>query len=338
LIQSVQCAANVEFSESQKIDTAFRIIQERLNGLEDQFLHWLSAYCTNNNASNEAMRPTPQIQDRIARLELENAALGQRIARLEEENAHFRATTTWFRPLSVALAQSFSDLTQNGFHHCLTGWNTTLELPGEKKTYKSDPIPVTVADRWILCGKFLYTGRPDMMNYVGLDCFIDCEGQRQIGRHHVTCVTGTDAVLAEDCKPNTRVVKVRGAASWPEKFTKWRTSQSTECVAFGPNVLPNFNTSSRIHKWVQNGDILEIELTENMCQLWPAGTPVRLHRRGATYIYGLNGCFRNTWMELEMKHDTHRLHVGTNSVRIIVMTCQELQNWREQLDTTGCSM
>jgi hypothetical protein len=193
-----------------------------------------------------------------------------------------------------------------------------------------------------------FTGRPDIMHYIGLDCYTDREGQaeQRISDDAVMQLSGTEAVLAAPCKVGDTVLKVRGEsiAGWSSKLrASASTGRNCQRIAFGPDKLPNFQTSPCIHQVKMGDGILEVELYEGMSIARDAGTPVRMHTTGGTYVYGHGNTIPAEWTEFKMDHKSQPLRAGTNSVRIVLLYCY---SWsgdpiprRPPADATkGCSL
>jgi hypothetical protein len=186
---------------------------------------------------------------------------------------------------------------------------------------------VTTSDHWELQGHFQFIGAPDIRHLVGLDCWADPEAKSgRIFPWHVTVVDGTEAVLANRCKVGDQVLKLKGAESWPSKLIKYPPHFTIDCVAFGPNVLPNFTTACWIRQCVVKGEIVEVELTEAIKQSWPAGTQVRMQASGGTYVYGHGGTIPSEWTQIVMTHQSHQLRPGTKAVKIVVLCCHSIDN------------
>jgi hypothetical protein len=247
-------------------------------------------------------------QDRVR-----NAALEDEVASLRQEKQDY------FRPFSVALVEPLRTLAPaQDFIRCVIGWNTTLELhPG---TVFSQVIPVTCRDHWELVGEYQYLGRPDIAQYIGLDCYTDLEGrpENQICPQHVNVVAGTDAVLAAPCDVDDTVLSITGAENW--RLETWgRHNAIINSVAFGPNRLPNFTVSPRIKNLNQMGGVPRVELQSGLRQAWPAGTPVRMHRTGAVFVYGHTSPVPSEWTEIKITDQRTQLRPEPRSVKIVVI-------------------
>lgn len=100
----------------------------------------------------------------------------------------------------------------------------------------------------------------------------------------VNVIAGTDAELAEPCKPEDKVVKIKGGKGWEQGqfyFIAFNTDNSGSY-----SDLPNSTLSPMGFTKVENkGSVTEVTLKDSCGKEFPAGTKVRMHRDGATFIY-----------------------------------------------------
>ncbi|MFA6104844.1 MAG: hypothetical protein WCV67_20695 [Victivallaceae bacterium] len=105
-----------------------------------------------------------------------------------------------------------------------------------------------------------------------------------IAPSQVNAVAGTDAELAEPCKPEDKVIKIKGGKGWEQGqyyFIAFNTDNSGSY-----SDLPNSALSSMGFARVENkGDVTEITLNDSCGKEFPAGTKVRVHRDSATFMY-----------------------------------------------------
>jgi hypothetical protein len=281
-----------------------------------------------------AARAEARAEAEADRLRPELGAALQRIATLERENAALKQDqANYGRSLAVALSQPLRIPSPvQDFCRCVVGWNTTCELPAGE--YFSELIPLSCFDHWELSGEFQYAGRPDMRHIFGLDCYTDLEGkpENRIKPDYINVVKDTEAVLATQCNVNDRILKVKSASRW--ELASWgRPPFVIDSVAFGPNNLPNFNLSPLIAS-VEMKDLMEMELTKEMKQAWPAGAALVAD---PTFVYGHAAPIPHEWKEIKMTDETHKLRPGTNSVKIYV--CYDWcvnSELDPPVDKTGC--
>jgi hypothetical protein len=257
----------------------------------------------------------------VERLESENTILSRELESLRSEQSQ------WFPPFSASVPAPLVAISPGSpdFGRCVVGWNRVISLTGQG-SFSSDPIPLTCNDEWELRGWFQFTGPADMIHYLGLDCYTDreCRSENRITDRSVMQVSDTEAVLAEDCKPGDQILKLRGesVASWPSKLKmEFPSRRNFQCIAFGRNSLPNFNLSPCICRCRVKGDVLEVELYSGMSDGWEAGTEVRMHTGGPSFVFGHRSVIGSEWQEIAMNHWQHPLRAGTKSVKILVLCC-----------------
>lgn len=97
---------------------------------------------------------------------------------------------------------------------------------------------------------------------------------------NVSIVTHSDTTLLEPLAVGADTVKIKKAPNW--------TKRSYPCIAFNTKAdrsdLPNYETSA-ISEIKTQADCIEIKLKSKATKAYPAGTAVRMHTDGATYIY-----------------------------------------------------
>jgi hypothetical protein len=297
-------------------------------------------------STTEAKNSTAELvrlREDCARSEAEIGRLREVQDKSEREINELKARNASLAPmsaLSIALLQPLQFTDESDFTHALAAWNSTLEFKDCCPCVFSDPIPVTNADRWVLCGEFQFVGPPGIIHFVGLDCYAarDANPATRIFPPHYFVVPDTEAELAEACSVGDQVLKVRKADAWPSKLTPAGPLAKLENIAFGVNELPNFNISSPIRECRVRNGIGEVVLTQAISRAWPAGTAMRLHRDGATYLYGYASTLPSKWTEVKMTNQTHPLRPGTNSVKVFILVCHYLRGASHNPDPAGCSL
>jgi len=142
---------------------------------------------------------------------------------------------------------------------------------------------------------------------------LDADG-REILPAHVTVMPNTDTELAEDAKAGDTAVKLKNAAAWKAFDRRW-------CIAFGAagdgSDLPNREISPLLKEINGNEAILNQALTKN----YPAGTKVRAHRTGDTYLYRAANAapLKPQWETFSGTIQASDLRPGTKSVRIVIL-------------------
>jgi hypothetical protein len=182
-------------------------LQQRMNDLRQEAVR---SHADADNANRELLEARRQLEEMARQLhtaERENAKLKEELDPLRREQSR------WCRPLLTALRTPISTDSSAApdFRHCVSQWNGVLELTA-KGDYFSDAIPLTCDDHWELRGWFQFTGRPDMVHYLGLDCYTDTDGHpgNRVTIHSVNRVAGTEAILVEGCQRGDRILRVRG--------------------------------------------------------------------------------------------------------------------------------
>jgi len=143
-------------------------------------------------------------------------------------------------------------------------------------------MPVDPRKTYVLSGWFKSVGQGQSLIYLGyvpLD-----EKKKVILPDYVTYIPGTETTLAEDCRKDDTVIKIVNGA-------KWISGQYMR-IAFDVDDsgqrgdLPNANISSRNITKVENkDDYWAVSLKAKCGRAYPAGTKVREHKSGATFIY-----------------------------------------------------
>ncbi|MCF6174714.1 MAG: hypothetical protein L3J71_02990 [Victivallaceae bacterium] len=146
-----------------------------------------------------------------------------------------------------------------------------------KKSYKIDP-----AKTYVLSGWFKSVGKQPGRLYFG---FMPLNKKnRAISSPSVMVEANTDTVLAEDCRPEDKVIKIKNGAKWKVLrygLIAFKTDPTGEY-----SDIPNQNiTPFGITSVEQQGDIWAVTLKNPCGKAFPEGTPVRQHRSGSSYQY-----------------------------------------------------
>lgn len=147
----------------------------------------------------------------------------------------------------------------------------------------NDFIPIEKMKKYQISGSFKNPLGEDVTLLLGVVPFD--KNKKAIHVISVSAIKGTDTVLAEDCSPEDKVIKVKNASAWEVGATSGTTH-----IVFETNPefrdLPNNNYSlSNIESITQKGDIWEIKLKEACGRDYQEGTSVRQHYAGNTYLY-----------------------------------------------------
>lgn len=136
----------------------------------------------------------------------------------------------------------------------------------------------------------------------------------------VGALDSTDTELAADCNPEDMVVKIKNGEKWkPETYgmIAFNTDDSGK-----KDDLPNRELSGwNIVKIEKNGDVFDVTLKNKCGKKYPAGTKVREHKSGGTYIYlgAINKDVPADWAESSAVFKKTNLWPGTCSGKIIVL-------------------
>ena len=144
----------------------------------------------------------------------------------------------------------------------------------------SDLIPIEKLKNYKISGSFKNTLGVPVTLLFGVASFDS--NKKAISTVSVSAVSGTDTVLAEDCAPEDKIIKVKDASAWKT------SGDSTVVFETDPELkdIPNHNFAmAHIESIIKNGDIWEIKLKGSCGQDYQAGTAVRQHYDGNTFVY-----------------------------------------------------
>jgi hypothetical protein len=145
----------------------------------------------------------------------------------------------------------------------------------------------------------------------------------------VNVVPDTETELAEACKAEDTIIKVKDAS-------KWKLCQ-LDTIAFDVDNsgeykdLPNRNTSAGIVAKSENkNNVWELTLNKPCGKAYPAGTKVRDHRYGGTYTYPIVVSNFNSkeWKDISSEisgvskfgRPDNQFWAGTKFVKVIVLS------------------
>jgi hypothetical protein len=157
-----------------------------------------------------------------------------------------------------------------------------LQATGYTQLFSNKLFKIDPAKTYTVSGWFKSVGKQPGKLYFGFASYD--KNKKSISSRSVMIEPGTDTVLAADCKPDDKVIKIKNGAKW--KLHKYGL------IAFktDPNGeysdLPNFNTSPpAVIKVEQQGDIWELTLSNPCGKAFAAGTPIREQYTGPGYQY-----------------------------------------------------
>ena len=191
----------------------------------------------------------------------------------------------------------------------------------------SKPIQIDPAKKYRLSGKFRAApGTEPQPLYFG---FIPLDGKgKQIESFHVNIMKNAKvSELAAPLAKGDKVVKVKDASTW-NAATPWGF------IAFNAKEdssdLPNSDLLPIVEKKIEKkGDVWEVTLKKPAAKDYPAGTKVRQHRSGATYLYTAAGNkpVSADWQEFSGKvigfsengTPSYRWWKGTKQAKILII-------------------
>lgn len=143
-------------------------------------------------------------------------------------------------------------------------------------------IPVDTSRKYKISGCFKSADDKKTYLYLGLVPF-DAD-KKQVSSSFVTAVAASESELAEACKAEDAVIKVKDAS-------KWKINDKYSHIAFETDNsgafkdLPNPKLTSPIVKVENKGNSWEVTLEKPCGKAYPANTAIRLQRDAATYMY-----------------------------------------------------
>jgi hypothetical protein len=174
-----------------------------------------------------------------------------------------------------------------------------IEVDGEKvftvpaksyPTYKLEKVKVDPAKKYRVSAKVKQNGDTPALVYIGFIPF-DAKGRLILPHHGFYNVKESMTVLTADAAKGAKSITVKDAAAWK--------GGSHYFVAFNVkddmSDIPNHELAGVISKIEKTGDVYAISLTKPLAKAYPAGTKVRQHRAGGTYIYTKAGTAPKEW-------------------------------------------
>jgi hypothetical protein len=161
-----------------------------------------------------------------------------------------------------------------------------LTCPEEAKTrdvLSSELIPVDPDKEYTLSLMLKSGGQAESQEvHVGLACYT--EEEKLIISQAINRLENTETELLADAVPGDTVLKVKKADQWkssPNSFVAFNVDDSPAV-----SDLPNFNLSPMgIQSVTEKGGAWEIELAKPMTKSYPAGTKIRQHNAGNSYVF-----------------------------------------------------
>ncbi|MBQ7206464.1 MAG: hypothetical protein IJS01_01570 [Lentisphaeria bacterium] len=202
-----------------------------------------------------------------------------------------------------------------------------FRAPGARVWVNSKKVlAVDPAKKYVISGEFRFLGTLPKSFSVGFMPMT--EKGRAIPSAGIHAVPETGTVLAAEAKAGDTVIKVADAAKWNNKLPVCAVVfDAKEDFSDIPNYTFAATKKGSVKK---NGDAWEIELVKPLAKAYAAGTPVRQHLYGGTYIYAVSmyGKFSADWrkysgtvtgMTRNVRSDK-QFWPATAKVRMVILT------------------
>ena len=155
-----------------------------------------------------------------------------------------------------------------------------FSVAGNNVILSSDLIEVKDTSQYSLSGKFKGGSSKKGKFFLGVAPYD--KDKKQIRMIEVNPVYQSDTVLVEDCRANDKIIKIKNGLNWKQN--------SYVAIAFNTQKLlkelPNRDLSSRgIEKIEKKEGYWNVYLKNPCGKAYPAGTSVREHSAGSSYIY-----------------------------------------------------
>jgi hypothetical protein len=157
---------------------------------------------------------------------------------------------------------------------------------GSASVVSTEFIPVEPAKTYTLTVWMKSLGENASVAYAGYAPF-DAD-KNPIGPETVLVTAGSETTLFEACNKDDKVLKVRAGSKWQAYESASVAFQADDSGRYAD--LPNRKLSAYgILKVEDKGEYWEVQLKDACGQAYPAGTKVREHASGGTYIYNALG-------------------------------------------------
>lgn len=196
--------------------------------------------------------------------------------------------------------------------------NSALACKGKTSLSTKNAIKIDPEKDYKLSGAFkLAPNSKPSKFYFGI-MPLDNKGE-QIRAQNVNMVANTDTELSVDCNPEDTVIKIKNGEKWE--------AGSILMIAFNTDNsgkyadLPNKELSGiGIVKVEKNGNVYDVMLVNKCGKKYVAGTKIREHRIGGSYIYAFGGKDAQAdWTEYCFTFKKHNLWPGTHGAKIIIL-------------------
>jgi hypothetical protein len=154
-----------------------------------------------------------------------------------------------------------------------------------KKKTKFDP-----AVKYNVSVKVKQLGKVPALVYIGFIPY-DAKGRKIGPQHGYNNTKGSFTTLAAAVAKGAKSLSVKDASKWkkgPYYFVAFNAKEDMSDI-------PNFNVAGVITRIEKNGDGYTITFSKALEKAYPAGTKVRQHRSGGTYVYTKAGKSSKEW-------------------------------------------
>lgn len=207
----------------------------------------------------------------------------------------------------------------------------------------SELIPIEQLKKYQLKGSFKNpTGTPVTLLFgvVSFDA-----NKKEINVISVSAIKGTDTVLAENCSPEDKIIKVNDASAWKNNGASTVVFETDREL----KDLPNYNCAiSSIEAITRKGEIWEIRLKEACGRDYQAGVSVRQHYNGNTFVYtvisklepnsgwtNFEGTIKPSSKEIMSPSNIEYLRRGSAFVKIVIIGAPSNKLWFKNIDFTS---
>ncbi|MCF6176783.1 MAG: hypothetical protein L3J71_13575 [Victivallaceae bacterium] len=173
----------------------------------------------------------------------------------------------------------------------LDGKKVFATTPKSYITYSlKQKIKIDPAKKYRVSAKVKQLGDKPAYLYIGFIPY-DAQGRVIDPKHGFNNIKGSMTSLSSNAAKGAKSITVKDASKWQKGSHFYVAFNVKEDLSD----IPNFNLSEMIEKIEKNGDLYTISFKKPLPKVYPAGTAVRQHRSGGSYIYTKNGDAPKDW-------------------------------------------
>ena len=186
-------------------------------------------------------------------------------------------------------------------------------------------IELDPAKKYVISADVRVTPGAGKTNYVFLSLIPSTVKGRRFAAEHVYVAPGSDTVLAGAAKAGDDTLTVRDASGWNNKHPYAYVAFNTKDDY---SDLPNFSIERTVKGSVEKeGNVWSVSLINPLKKDYPAGTKIRQHLGGGTYIHAVIRRPSEKWQtvkgvisgaRLKAGRSDRQLWPGTGKVRVAV--------------------